>query len=74
MVFDLRREPTALLMLLRQLCLARPPLLVVLKLPIAPKAPSTAVPTKVLPVRGVSGGSPGETARGGLGIATFALE
>jgi hypothetical protein len=62
-VFDRRKDPTALLILVRQFCLALPPVLEVKFDCLVTREPSVDA-VGVVPVRGVSGVSVGETALG----------
>lgn len=54
-MFDRRSDPTALLILLRQLCLARPPVLDVRLVCLVTREPPSVEAVIVVPVIGVSG-------------------
>jgi hypothetical protein len=64
-VFDRRSDPTALLILLRQFCLARPPVLDVRLDCLVTREPPSVEADIVVPVRGVSGAF-GDTALEGI--------
>lgn len=62
-VFDLRRDPTTLLILLRQFCLTLPLALDVELVCLVTREPSVEA-ARVVPVRGVSGATVGEVGLG----------